>query len=191
AGDREAFERLFALYRPGLCRFIRLRLDARLRARVDVSDVVQEAQLDALRRLADFLERRPMPFHLWLRETAYGRLVNVRRHHVETARRAVGRERALPDRSSLLLAAHLLAGGPSPSEQVARREAARRVNDALAGLPEEDREVLLMRSLEGLSYQEVGCTLAMDPAAARRRYGRALLRLRKALFDNGPPESLP
>src|SRR5262245_56096107 len=92
AGNRDAFERLFAQHRPELRRFIERRLDRQLRARVDPSDVVQETQLEVFQRLADFLERRPMPFSLWLRKTAYERLLKVRRYHVETGRRAVGRE---------------------------------------------------------------------------------------------------
>lgn len=189
AGDRQAFEELFVRFRPDLRRFVALRLDPRLLARLDPSDVVQEAQLEALRRLPDFLARRPMPFHLWLRKTAYERLLKVRRRHVEAAQRAVGREVPLPDRSSLLLAQQLLAGGSTPSQQLFRREAARRVGQALAQLPEADREIVLMRNVDGLSYQEVSCLLEVDAAAARKRYGRALLRLRRILFDSGLLES--
>src|SRR5262249_23339149 len=85
AGDRAAFERLFAQSRAGLRQFVELRLDARLRPRVDPSDVVQETQMEAFCRLGDFLARRPMPFHLWLRKTAYERLLKVRRSHLATA----------------------------------------------------------------------------------------------------------
>jgi RNA polymerase sigma-70 factor, ECF subfamily len=52
-----------------------------------------------------------------------------------------------------------------------------------------DREVLLMRHAEELSYEEIGCLLEIQPAAARKRYGRALLRLRKVLSDHGLLES--
>jgi RNA polymerase sigma-70 factor (ECF subfamily) len=190
AGDRQAFDQLFARHRAGLHDFLDLRLDARLRGRVEVSDVVQETQLEAFQRLADYLRRRPMPFRVWLRKTAYERLLKVRRFH-RAARRSLAREAALPDRSSLLLARQLLAGGPSPSQRLIEREAARRVREALDRLPEIDREVLLMRNLEELSYQEVACLLDIDPAAARKRYGRALLRLRKLLFDDGPRETQP
>lgn len=66
AGDREAFELLFGRHRPTVRAFVDLRLDPRVRARVDPSDVVQEAQLDAWNGLASYLERGPMPFRLWL-----------------------------------------------------------------------------------------------------------------------------
>src|SRR5262245_32659042 len=108
-GDREVFGVLVARYQPGLRAFITARLDARLTARVDASDVVQEVFLEALTRLPDYLERRPLPFRAWLWKTAYERLLKVRRHH-DRARRAVDRDVGLPDRSSLLLARSLLAG---------------------------------------------------------------------------------
>jgi RNA polymerase sigma-70 factor (ECF subfamily) len=191
AGDPRAVDELLARHRLALRRFVELRFDARIRARVDPSDVVQEAQLDAFRRLEDFLQRRPMSFHLWLCKTAYERLLKVRRHHREAARRSVEREIAWPERSSLLIAQRLLGKGPSPSHHLAQAEIARRVRQALARLSEVDREILLMRQVEELSYQEVGCLLDLEPAAARQRYGRALLRLRKVLFEDGAPESQP
>jgi RNA polymerase sigma-70 factor (ECF subfamily) len=189
AGDRQAFERLFARYCPRLQQFIEFRLDSRIRARVDPSDVVQETHLEAFRRLDDFLQRRPMPFHLWLRKTAFERLLKIQRQHTEAAQRAVGREVALADRPSLLLVRPLLQSGPSPSQHLLQQELVRRVRQALAQLADEDREILLMRNVEELSYQEVGWLLGIEPATARKRYGRALLRLRKVLVEEGLLES--
>ncbi len=85
-GDRRAFDRLFARHRPEVRKFVELRLDARLRSRLDPSDVVQETQLEAFRRLPDFLERSPMPFRLWLRKTAYERLVKIHRQRLRAYR---------------------------------------------------------------------------------------------------------
>jgi RNA polymerase sigma-70 factor (ECF subfamily) len=190
SGDDQAAERLLARSRPSLHAFVEAHFDPVLRARLDPSDLVQEAQLAVLLRLPDFLQRRPMPFHLWVRKTAYERLLNARRHH-RTARRAVGRDGALPDRSSLLVAGPLLASGPTPSQQAEAREFADRVGRAVAELPEGDREILLLRHTDDLSYAEVGELLEITPAAARKRYGRALLRLRKVLTDHGLLESQP
>ena len=93
-GDESALSRLLAHWRPRLVRFVSLRLGGKLRTRVDPSDIVQEAQLEVVRRIDDFLRRRPMPFHLWLRKTAYERLLNLRRdHHRE--RRSLEREELL------------------------------------------------------------------------------------------------
>jgi RNA polymerase sigma-70 factor, ECF subfamily len=189
AGDRQAFEELFARYRAYLRQVVELRLDAPLRARVDPSDVVQETQVEVFQRLADYLARRPMPFRLWLRKTAQERLLKVRRHHLETARRAVGREIALPDHSSLLLAQQLAAGVLSPSQQFGQAEVARRVRQAVALLAEADQEVLLMRHFEGLSNQEIGQVLDLDAGAVSKRHGRALIRLQQLLAEGGVTES--
>jgi len=190
-GDASAFERLFALHRPDLHAFLSRRFDPRVQARLDPSDIVQETQLEAYRRMEDFLNRRPMPYHVWLRKMAYERLLKLRRYHVEAARRAVGRELGLPDRSSLLLARPFLDRGSSPSQKVARGDLTRRVRQALAELSETDREVLLMRIADELSYREIGYILDVDPAAARKRHGRALLRLRNVLRDAGLLEDHP
>src|SRR5262249_1145550 len=189
AGDRQAFERLFAQYPAALRQFVAVRLDGRLRARVDPSDVVQETQMEAFCRLDDFLARRPMPFHLWLRKTAYERVLKVCRAHLATARRAVQREVALPDGSSLQLARQLLAGGDTPSQQFDRPQLARRIRQAVGRLPDAEREVLVMRHFEGLSNLEVAQLLEVDPSTVSKRHGRALLLLRQSLLADSLTES--
>ena len=189
AEGRAAFDRLFDRHRAFLRRVIELRLDASLRARLDPSDIVQEAQLEAFRRFADFLARRPMPFRLWLRKTAWERLLMARRKHIGASRRSVDREWKLPDHSSVQLARQLLAADPSPSQQVRQDELANRVRKAMAQLSEIDHEILLMRNFEGLSYKEIAEILEIDPAAARKRHGRALLRLHRLLIEGGLTES--
>jgi RNA polymerase sigma-70 factor (ECF subfamily) len=184
-GDREAFEALFASHRADLKRMVELRLAPRLRKRVDSSDVVQEAQLEAARRLQDYLQRPTMPFRLWLRQITYDRLLMLHRKHVEAKRRAVTRELSLPENSSLALGRQLVARGASPSAALARSELGGRVRLALAKLSDDDRELLLMRNFEGLSNQEVAQVLDVDPSTASKRYGRALLRLRSLLMAEG------
>jgi RNA polymerase sigma-70 factor, ECF subfamily len=188
-GDQQALADLMICHRLELRRFVALRLGSDMQTRVDASDVVQETQLEVCRRLPDFLERQPMPFHLWVRKTAYERLLMLRRQHVEARRRTTSREVGLPDRSALLLARQFLAAGSTPSQQLHRRELVRRVRLAVAQLTDGDREILLMRNHEGLSYQDVACLLDIEPAAARQRYGRALLRLQQFLANEGMTES--
>src|SRR5262249_15126593 len=98
-GDPQAFEDLFARHRPYLKQLVELRLDPKLRSRIDPSDVVQEAHLEAFRRLNAYLQERPMPFRLWLRQIAYDRTLKAWRHHRGAARRAAGREVPLPERA--------------------------------------------------------------------------------------------
>ena len=87
-GNRAALEPLLLMHRDYLRRVIDLRLDARLRARIDASDVVQEAFLEAVRRMPDYLARAPMPFHLWLRQTAQQRLIDLSREQGGAIQRA-------------------------------------------------------------------------------------------------------
>jgi RNA polymerase sigma-70 factor (ECF subfamily) len=183
-GDQQALQQLLTRYQADLLAYIETRLDPRIRARIGAEDVVAETQLEVMRRLDDYLQRRPMPFHLWVRRTAYERLLHIHRDH-GAGKRSPKHEERLPARSSLLLARPLLAGGPSPSQEVAAREFAERVNQAVAQLAEDDREILLLRHVDDLPYEEVACLLNLKPAAARQRYGRALLRLRKVLADQG------
>src|SRR5262245_6348191 len=116
-GDRSAFQRLFARYRPYLHRIAEARLDPKVLARVDPSDVVQEAQMEAYRRLPDYLARRPMPFRLWLRKLAQERILSIRRRHLQAKGRALGLEVPLPERSSLMLAKPFLAAESTPSQK--------------------------------------------------------------------------
>ncbi|HVK11033.1 MAG TPA: sigma-70 family RNA polymerase sigma factor [Gemmataceae bacterium] len=184
AGDPGAVDRLLTRHRDDLRRFVDLRLDRAVRARVDPSDVVQEAQLDIARRLPEYVAGRPVPFHLWARQFAYQRVLNARRDQ-RAARRDVGREAAGPDQSSVALVRSILCPGPSPSEAAAARELADRAAAVVETLPEGDREILLLRHTEGLPFDEVAVLLGIDPAAARKRFGRALRRLGDALATHG------
>jgi RNA polymerase sigma-70 factor (ECF subfamily) len=114
----------------------------------------------------------------------------ARRQHVAD-RRTIEREAVLPDASSIQLAELVLAGEPTPSQQLGRDELVGRVHLALMDLSDTDREILLMRTLEGLSNKEVAQVLDIDLAAASKRYGRAILRLRQLLKAQGLMETEP
>jgi RNA polymerase sigma-70 factor (ECF subfamily) len=189
-GDPHAFDELFGRHRAALRRAVARRLGGMLRARIDPSDVVQDVQIDAFGRLTEYLGRRPMPFRLWLFRSAIERVSKLRRHAV-AARRDIGRERPLSllDSSSPSAGRLLRSAGPTPSHQAAARDAASRLHAALGRLPEPDRALLTMRVFEGLSYEEAGPRLGIEPATARKRYGRALLRLRTLLLAEGLTES--
>jgi RNA polymerase sigma-70 factor (ECF subfamily) len=191
AGHSQALGRLLTRHGPYLQRFIELRLDPRLRARLDPADVVQEAQMQAVRRLPRYLEQPALPFRLWLRQLALDRLLNLRRDHAGAARRSVDREVTLPEGSAAEFARQLLAPGSTPSQHLSRQELARRVREAMSQLPEPDREVLLLRHFEGLSNPEVAALLGLSPGAVSKRYGRAVLRLHDILYPEGTTESAP
>jgi len=188
-GDRAALDQLLARHRGYLLNVVELRMDQKLRARIDPSDVVQEAQLEAAQRIEEYLGREPMPFHIWLRKTAYENLLRLRRQHVEAGCRSVEREIPLPDSSSAMLARQILSREPNPGQQAVEQELARRLRQAIGQLPEVDAEILLMRNLEGLTNQEVAQVLDIEPSATSKRYGRAILKLRQLLLDSGLGDS--
>ncbi len=177
-GHAEAFVLLFERHRTFLQRVIQKRLDPRLLVRADSSDVLQETQLETFRRFDDYLQRRPMPFRLWLLKTACEQIRRVERRHLETAKRSVDRQLPLPENSSLRLVA---GGADTPSGPVKRREMAVRVRAASTRLSPQDREIVMLRNFEDLSNCAVAGLLEITPEAARKRYRRALLRLQKHL----------
>lgn len=185
AGDPAALDELLSTHRDAVRRFLELRMDGKLRARVDVSDVIQEAHLEVARRINDYLGREPMPFRVWLLRTAQQQLLRLRRHHVEAACRAAGAEAALPESSSIMLAERLAGPAQTPSLLARRRELADQVQAALAELGELDREIILLRTFEQLSNLEVAQMLEIEPDTASKRYTRALLRLRQVLKGVG------
>jgi RNA polymerase sigma-70 factor (ECF subfamily) len=191
-GDQAAIQQLLVRHRPRLLRVIGLRMDRRLVARIDPADVLQEALLEAVRRLPDYLRQRPLPFYPWLRRLALDRLADLHRLHLRTQRRSVEREErlVLDEQSALELAGRLLARGSSPSARLQRSELRGRLEAALAGLSEADREVLVLRHLEQLSAAEIAAVLGIREGAVYTRHLRALERLRRLLGDQ-PGEEQP
>src|SRR5215470_40153 len=183
-GDGPARERLLERHRRRLRRMVAVRFDRRLAARVDPSDVVQETLAEAAAQLDRYLQERPLPFYPWLRQLAQRRLIELHRRHVLARRRTVVREEAvggLPGRSAVALAERLFGRLPSPSTHLHRQERRDRVRAALAALSEKDREVLVLRILEGLPTRETAAVLGVSEVAVRSRQVRALERLKVLL----------
>jgi RNA polymerase sigma-70 factor, ECF subfamily len=185
-GDKEAWGTLLARHRERLRRMVALRLDHRLQARIDASDVIQDAFVDASKQLADYLQDPVMPFYLWLRFLTGIRLAKLHRHHLGTQMREVGREVSIqrggmPQSSSAALAAQLLGKDSRPSEVAMRAELKARLEEAVNSLDPLDREVLALRHFEQLTSAETAQVLGIKPAAAGKRYLRALERLREML----------
>jgi RNA polymerase sigma-70 factor (ECF subfamily) len=185
-GDNEKWGALLTQHRERLRRMVALRLDRRLQGRIDASDVIQEAYLEASARLAEYLKQPPMPFFLWLRFLTSQKLLELHRHHLGAQARDAGREvslyrGALPEASSADLAAQLLGHLTRPSEAAIRAEMKIRLQDALNSLEPLDREVLALRHFEHLSHAETAQTLGIQESAASKRYLRALKKLKEIL----------
>lgn len=183
SGDERATDLLLQRHRKRLRRLVAVRLDPRLAARVDPSDVVQDTLAGAARRLPEYLRDRPVAFYAWLRRLALDQLAELRRRHLQAGRRAVGREEpaALPDQSALELAERLFARSGSPSARLHRLERRDRVRLALAELPKRDREVLVLRHLEQLDTADIAAVLGVTENVVYARHLRALRRLRDLL----------
>jgi RNA polymerase sigma-70 factor (ECF subfamily) len=189
-GEAGAVERLLEVHREPLRRMVGLRLDPALAGRVDASDIVQDVMLEVSQRLADYLRRPQMPFHLWIRHIARDHMIDAHRRHRQARRRSLDREQpivpaALADQSSLELAGQFLDRELTPATAAVRHELQRRMQEAVAGLDEDDREIILMRHYEQLSNQEVATALGLTEAAASMRHLRAVRRLRAALLGEG------
>jgi RNA polymerase sigma-70 factor (ECF subfamily) len=189
-GEAGAVERLLEVHREPLRRMIGLRLDPALAGRVDASDVVQEVMLEVSQRLADYLRNPAMPFHLWVRHIAKDHMIDAHRRHRQAQRRSLDREQplvpaGLADQSSLELAGQFLDREMTPASAAVRHELQKRMEQAVAGLDEDDREIILMRHYEQLSNQEVATALGLSEAAASMRHLRAVRKLRAALLGEG------
>jgi RNA polymerase sigma-70 factor (subfamily 1) len=185
-GQVVAFSQLFALHRAYLKGVVEVHLDPN--SRFDASDVVQETHLHAHQHFEQYLQRRPMPFKLWLRKTAQQRLANLLRLH-GAEKRNVNRQRPLPEHSSIMIAQRLVGQLSSPSEKAAKKQTIQQISRALNELSASDRETLLLRHVEGLSHGEIAQILDIEEASARKRYGRVLIRFQKLLLQNGVTES--
>ena len=185
AGDQIALTRLLDRHREPLRRMIAVRLDRRLTARLDASDVVQEALADAGRKLNQYARERPLPFYPWLRRLAAERLAVAHRHHLKVAARTAGLERSTSpepaDGNNFNLIDRLAGSDTSPSGDLRRDEIRIRVRRALAAMGNGDREVLELRYLEDLPFAEIAVLLGISENAAKVRHFRALDRMRKSM----------
>src|SRR5947209_2250280 len=188
AADPQAVGELFDQDRDRLRLMVHLRLDRRLRGRVDASDVLQEAYVEALERFPDFLQDQPMPFFLWLRFITEQRLQIVHRRHLGTKARDAGRDVSLgheahPLVSSESLAAQLVGRHSSPSQAAIRAEMQAKLHAALETMNPIDREILSLRHFEQLTNSETAQVLGLREDTASQRYGRALVRLKDMLLS--------
>jgi RNA polymerase sigma-70 factor (ECF subfamily) len=183
-GDAPALGRLLEHYRAYLGVLARVQIGRRLQGKVDASDVVQEAFLGAYRDFPQFRGATEKEFLAWLRQVLASLLANLVRHYQGTQRRDVRLERQLAvelDQSSQALDRGLAAPHSSPSQQAVRREQSVLLAEALAQLPEEWRDLLVLRHLEGLTFPEVARRLGRTVDSVKKQWPRALAGLRRLL----------
>jgi RNA polymerase sigma-70 factor, ECF subfamily len=187
-GDREALAGWFDEHRDELRRFLVARMDRRLAPRIDASDIVQQAYLDADTRLPHYADQpEGMPFDVWVRQVALQSLFDLHRKHVGAQRRTVKQEVRFSPKagnSSAPGLSQLPGRASSPSNALNQGERRERLDRALAQLSETDREILELRHFEQLGNREVAERLDIAVSAASNRYVRALRRLAHVLSES-------
>jgi RNA polymerase sigma-70 factor (ECF subfamily) len=187
ADGEEALAKYFSQVQERLKRVINFRLDYRLSGRVSESDVIQETYVRAAKRIDSFLEKDDMPFFVWLRLEVNQKLHEIHRHHFGAEKRDVRKEIKFGEsknesgNTSMQLAAHIVGQLTSPSLLLERAEQIVRLERTLNEMNDLDREIIALRHFEELSNSETANILDIEPAAASKRYLRALQRLRQIM----------
>jgi RNA polymerase sigma-70 factor (ECF subfamily) len=182
-GDQDAFRVLFDRYVDALRAKVRQALPARVRRKVSVSDVLQEARIIALRRCPDFQLHQEGSFGAWLSRIVDHRVRNAIRFHAGTAKRAALREVSRGDRPDT---AEFLSRGPSPSEMAMASEMKDTLRQVLEALPEDYREVLRLAQAEHLALRDVADRMGRSEEAIQKLHQRALSRFRE-LYETMVP----
>jgi RNA polymerase sigma-70 factor (ECF subfamily) len=182
---------LLELYRNYLRILARSQLTAELLPRATPSDVVQETFLEAYRDFVQFRGNTPAEFVAWLRRILVRNIARLVERHMAAQKRDVRKEVSLDaiarsfDQSTCRLGQVLGVAVDSPSDRVASSERAALVADHLAKLPSHYREVLVLRHLEELPFDQVAERMRRTPAATRMLWVRAIDQLRKSLTSEG------
>ncbi len=189
SGDPQAVDALLERHRDRLRRMVRLRLNRRLWGRVDPSDIVQDALLQAAKNLDGYAQEPKISVFLWLRTLTEQQLLATHRRHLGTLKRDARLEIQSPapgiEASSVSMAQFLIGGDRTPSEEAARAEQCRLLEEAIELLEPIDREVLALRYFEQLSNSETAQLLSIGETAASQRFLRALARLTSKMRELG------
>ncbi|ADB17170.1 RNA polymerase, sigma-24 subunit, ECF subfamily [Pirellula staleyi DSM 6068] len=184
-GELDQLGGLLQLYRNYLMTLASSQLDARLRRRVSPSDLVQEAMLGAVRDFHQFQGTTSAELVGWLRQVLIHCLHHHYEKHVAAKRRDIRREVSLQagdrsaDRSQAALGRQLVDRGPSPSSPMNRREEIDAIEASLSQLPPDYREVIQLRNLQGLAFEEIAIRMNRKAGAVRMLWLRAMDRFRQ------------
>jgi RNA polymerase sigma-70 factor (ECF subfamily) len=183
-GQDDCLGQLLDRYRNYLHVVARTQIDLHLSVRASPSDVVQETFLRAARQFQTFRGDSEGELLAWLRRILARSIVNAYAHHVRSKKRDVRRDRPIRltsasfDESSRRVDSALAATGTSPSGAAMEQEYSAQVADRLAQLPQQYREVIILRNLEGLPFDEVAQRMGKTSAAVRQLWTRAIRRLK-------------
>ncbi len=183
-GNRTVVGDLFELHRERLLRVIHVRLNPRLRQRVDTADVLQETYLVASQRIDEFLSQDEGSLFVWLRFLAVQKVVDLHREHLQALKRSIAREVGMEHASSAQVLANLIATTSTPCAKAIHAELRDRLTQIIEEIPEIDRNILLLRHFEQLTNHEVAETLGMNQSSVSTRHVRALAKLKSLLLQH-------
>ncbi len=185
SGEEGAAGRLLARYSNYLTLLARVEIGKRLQGKLDPADLVQETFLEAHRHFPAFRGSSEPEFVGWLRKIMAGVLANTIRRYFGTKARDPRLEQDLQigiDQSSCIMAgAQLISPASSPSESAARREQSVLFADALDRLPDDYREVIVLRHLEGLTFAGVSERMGRSVDSVEKIWLRAIAKLRQTV----------
>jgi len=185
-GNEQALGELLEHFRSYLELLARLEIGRRLQTKIDTADVVQDTYLDVHRSFSNFRGSSEKEFVAWLRSIFATRLSMLLRRYLGTQGRDLRREQGLEinlDQTSQLLERGLFAEGNTPSQSVMMREQGVLLAEALARLPEDYREIVMLRHLEDLPFAEVAARMNRSVDSVQKLWVRALARLRSLMAD--------
>jgi RNA polymerase sigma-70 factor (ECF subfamily) len=182
-GDREALGQLLEAQRATLYRLAKRQLAGRIAVRVDASDVIQQTFLDAYRSFPQFTGQDARELIAWLQTILDHKVAGAIRDHALLQKRDVRREQSLDDSrgGGTPLKQELDAGLSSPSQKAIRGEEAERLSRSLAALPDDQRQAVRLRHLEGWSLSDIARHLGRTPAATAGLIKRGMQALRRQL----------
>jgi RNA polymerase sigma-70 factor (ECF subfamily) len=185
-GDAEALGRLLEAQRAGLHRLAERQLEGRIAVRVDASDILQQTFLEAYRGFPQFAGRDMRELLAWLHSILDHKIAGAIRDHTLLQKRDMSRERSMDDThgGGKPLKQDLDANFSTPSQRAMRGEDANRLEQALAGLPDDQREAVRLRHLEGWALSDIAVRIGRSTAATAGLIKRGMKALRRRLHDS-------
>src|SRR3954449_418320 len=193
-GSKSSLGSLLEQYRNYLVVLAATQIEKRLQPRVSPSDVVQETMLRAHKNFGQFRGTTEAELLAWLRQILVNNLARFVEQHMLAARRDVRREVSIErlgvalEQSTIQLAALVPAEGKSPSMAVQQREEAVLLADRLAQLLDDYREVLVLRNLQGLPFEDIASRIGRSVGATRMLSLRAIEKLRTIYRKDEPSD---
>ena len=185
-GDPDSLGRLLEAQRVALHRLAERQLEGRIAVRVDASDIIQQTFLEAYRSFPQFTGRDIRELTAWLRSILEHKIAGAIRDHALLQKRDVSRERSMDDshRGGASLKQDLDANLTTPSQKAIRGEQANRLAQALAALPDDQREAVRLRHLEGWALAEIAVRVGRSSAATAGLIKRGMKALRRRLHES-------